>query len=273
MLFDLGGKRKRFIQVIYVLLALLMGGGLVLFGIGGDANGGLFDALGISSNSSTADDPSYEKQIDKANEALAANPEDEKALLLLARYQYLSGSAANETDETTGQTVLTEDSLDRFDQAIDAWQRYLDTKPEQPSDDVANLMVQAYTAAIDLGSPLAQDQLRELAETAQIVAEEQRTFGTYTRVVNFAYIAGEDEIGDEAAKQARAVATDETQRKQVDQLVKQSQAQAKQVQQQIAGAGADPSQVEDPTGGLGTSGLPPVPSAGAGAAGAPTPAP
>ena len=40
MLFDLRGRgRRRTVQVIYLTLALLLGGGLVLFGIGGDVQG------------------------------------------------------------------------------------------------------------------------------------------------------------------------------------------------------------------------------------------
>ena len=45
MLFDLKGKRKRLVQVVYVMLAILFGGGLVLFGVGGNVSGGLIDAF------------------------------------------------------------------------------------------------------------------------------------------------------------------------------------------------------------------------------------
>ena len=45
MLFDLRGRRRRAVQATYLMLALLMGGGLVLFGIGGDVSGGLVDAF------------------------------------------------------------------------------------------------------------------------------------------------------------------------------------------------------------------------------------
>ena len=41
MLFDLRGRRRRAVQATYLTLAVLMGGGLVLFGIGGDVSGGL----------------------------------------------------------------------------------------------------------------------------------------------------------------------------------------------------------------------------------------
>jgi hypothetical protein len=46
MLFDLRSPgRRNAIKVVYVTLALLMGGGLVLFGIGGEVSGGVVDAL------------------------------------------------------------------------------------------------------------------------------------------------------------------------------------------------------------------------------------
>lgn len=263
MLFDLGGKRKRFIQVIYVMLALLLGGGLVLFGIGGDANGGLLDAVGLGSNSDGAEEnPTYEKQIDDANAALATNPADEAALLKLARYQFLSGQASVETDETTGQQTLTEDALNRFTASVEAWNTYLETKPKSPDDDVASLMVQAYQSVIDLSDPLAEEQLDELVATAQVVADARPSLGTYQDLLSFAYIAGQDRVGAEAAESARAEASDETQRKGVDQLVKGAKAQGKAIQKQLAGGGKDTSQLEDPTGSLGGSGSL-VPPAGA----------
>ena len=40
MLFDLKGKRKRFVQVTYVVLAVLFAVGLIGFGIGGGVSGG-----------------------------------------------------------------------------------------------------------------------------------------------------------------------------------------------------------------------------------------
>src|SRR5919112_6271195 len=57
MLFDLrGGGRRRTVQVVYITLAFLMGGGLVLFGIGGSVSGGLIDA--ITERSGSGDDGS-----------------------------------------------------------------------------------------------------------------------------------------------------------------------------------------------------------------------
>ena len=66
MLFDLRSRgRRRTVQATYLGLALLMGGGLVLFGVGtGGGGGGLLNAFGggstgacVSSMSSRVADP------------------------------------------------------------------------------------------------------------------------------------------------------------------------------------------------------------------------
>src|SRR4051794_41952066 len=57
MLFDLRARgRRRAIKVIYLFLAILMGGGLVFFGIGGNTSGGLFDAFKGNGGGSNGDD-------------------------------------------------------------------------------------------------------------------------------------------------------------------------------------------------------------------------
>lgn len=231
MLFDLQGKRKRAVQVIYLGLALLMGIGLVGLGIGGDASGGIFDALGIGGGSGSSE-PQYQQEIDKANEALATNPKDEQALLTLTRYEFLSARDADDVDETTGQRTPTSESIDHYENSVDAWQRYLATDPKKPDDDVASLAMQAYLVTIDPTSTLGDRDLRKLVEATQIVADARPSYGTYSDLARYAYIAGEDEIGAKAAADAKREAVDKTQREAVDQLVKDAKATRKAILQQ-----------------------------------------
>src|SRR6188472_3665828 len=112
MLFELGGKRKRLIQAIYVCLALLMFVGLVGLGIGSNVSGGIFDALGIG-GSNTSSSPQYDAQIERAESTLQTNPKDEKALLTLARTHFLAGQAATETDDQ-GRITLTDETLAQY---------------------------------------------------------------------------------------------------------------------------------------------------------------
>src|SRR5581483_11448406 len=59
MLFDLRGRgRRRTVQAVYLGLAVLIGGGLVLFGVGtGSGFGGLLNAFTNNNNSSSSNQP------------------------------------------------------------------------------------------------------------------------------------------------------------------------------------------------------------------------
>src|SRR5918992_5964954 len=93
MLFDLRGRRRRAVQATYLTLAVLMGGGLVFFGIGGDVSGGLFDAFSERSGNTSGSDETFEERRDEANERLRVNPRDQEALKLLVRANYQLASS------------------------------------------------------------------------------------------------------------------------------------------------------------------------------------
>jgi len=85
VLFDLKGRRRRVVQATYLMLAILMGGGLVFFGIGGDVSGGLFDAF--SDRSSSGNDIVQER-IEENEDKVEADPQNAAALKELARDWY-----------------------------------------------------------------------------------------------------------------------------------------------------------------------------------------
>src|SRR3954452_14147176 len=87
MLFDLKGKRRRAVQITYLALAILMGAGLVLFGIGSSVNGGLSDLFSGGGGSNTADKTS-QKKIDTAENQLAADPQNTAAIAAVIRGHY-----------------------------------------------------------------------------------------------------------------------------------------------------------------------------------------
>src|SRR4051794_17525479 len=97
MLFDLSsGKRRTVVRIVYALLALLIGGGLVLFGIGG-SQGGIFDALGIGGGDSGGGNPQYDQQISDDEAKLKENPKDAAALIDLSKTHYLSATSTGVT--------------------------------------------------------------------------------------------------------------------------------------------------------------------------------
>src|SRR4029077_5088578 len=95
MLFDLRSRgRRRTVQVVYLGLALLMGGGLVLFGVGaGNGIGGLLNAF--TGNGSGNSQGAAVSQAEKtALKQTRLNPNDPAAwsALVSARWETASGN-------------------------------------------------------------------------------------------------------------------------------------------------------------------------------------
>ena len=253
MLFDLSsGKRRRVVQVVYATLALLMGGSLVFFGIGSDAPGGLLDAVGLGSNSSGDSESGYEQQIEDAESQLEGNPNDPEALRDLARYRALDASSAVVRDETTGQvTEIPPEAQSGFEQAVEAWQRYLDTDPSRPDASVAASVAGAYVLLGDAEGA---------AEAQQIVAEQQNTALAYSELARFLYADFQFKAADEAAAKTAKLA-DASQREQIIKDFERLSEQAHRLQEQQqkeaeqgGGKDAGEEQLTDPFGALGGSG-------------------
>lgn len=249
MLFELGGKRKRLIQVIYVCLAALMFIALVGFGIGGATGGGIFDALGIGGGSSNSD-PRYDQQIQRAEQTLETKPKDEKAMLTIARYNYLAGQSSVQVD-AQGRQTFTDESISRYRAATDAWERYLATDPKQPDDGVATLMVNAYSAAAGSDPTTLESDLKGAFKAAQIVAEARPSAGTDLQLATYAYLAGEDKVGKEAEARALKQAPDPATKSQIKAQVAQAQQQGKAIARSLKQSAPDQSQLQNPLGGIG----------------------
>ena len=164
MLFDLRGRgRRRTIQAIYVTLAILMGGGLVLFGIGGNTSGGLFDAF---KGGGGGGNDTFSKQITQAEKTLKANPNDAAAWVVLARARFQQAGQGDSYDQQTSQ--FTDKGKSRLQQSATAWEHYLSLNPRKPDDSLASLMVQVY-------SPSALNQPAKGVKAAQIVTATRPT--------------------------------------------------------------------------------------------------
>ena len=112
MLFDLRGRRRRAVQATYLTLAVLMGGGLVLFGIGGGTSGGIVDAItGNGSGGST--DSALDNRIENQEKKLKASPNDPATLAELVRLQYQAAAS----NVPSGTTTIPEDGRDNLRRA------------------------------------------------------------------------------------------------------------------------------------------------------------
>jgi hypothetical protein len=207
VLFDLKGRRRRVVQATYLMLAVLMGGGLVFFGIGGDVSGGLFDAF---SDRSSSGNQIVEDRIEDNEEKLDKNPNDKGALKDLVRDWY---QLANEqADPNTGQ--YTDEGKERLAEADEVWQRYLGVEKKKPEPSLASLMVQVY-------GPTGLNQAADAAEAAEIITEAQPTAQAYLQLTQYAAQAGQKRKAELAGKKAIELAP-KKQRSTVKALVEQA---------------------------------------------------
>ena len=194
------------VQGVYLMLAVLMGGGLVFFGIGGDVSGGLFDAFSDRSSSGNA---LVEDRIEENEDKVEANPKDKAALQALVRDWY---QLANEqVDATTRQ--YSDEGKERLAEADVAWQAYLQAV-EKPEPSLASLMIQVY----DVGG---LNQPADAAEAAEIVAVDQRSAQAYLQLVQYAALAGQERKADLAGMKAIELAP-KAQRSSVKAFVEQA---------------------------------------------------
>src|SRR3954471_19564047 len=221
MLFDLQGKRRRLVQATYLILAVLMGGGLVLFGVGsGSVSGGLFDAItGKSSNNGSSINSTVNNRIKRDEKALKLNPQNQAALADLVRSHYQL--ATDDADANTGAFGPTGKA--QLQKASSAWKRYVDAA-EKPSDSLASLMLQAYGEG-GLNKP------SDAATAAELIANARPSAQAYLTLAQYAQQAGQTRKAQLAGLKALDLAP-----KNQKKLVKQ-QIQAIKASAGAAGAG------------------------------------
>jgi hypothetical protein len=206
MLFDLRGRRRRAVQATYLTLAVLMGGGLVLFGIGGDVSGGLFDAFSDRSGGSASEQ--LEDRIDRFEERLDANPRNEAALKALVRDYHALATA----QLPTGAVEYPEEARDELRQADQYWQRYLEVEDGEVDASLARLALTVY----DQG---ALNEPEEALAAMRVVAEAGNDYESYLALVQRAAAAGDERTADLAGQKAVELAPKRL-KKQVRQQVK-----------------------------------------------------
>ena len=227
MLFDLKGKRRRVVQGVYLTLAILMGAGLVLFGIGSDVSGGLGDLFKDGGGSNQAD-KTIQKRIDAAEKKLLTNPRDAAALAELTRghYQLATAKADPQTSEFTAK------ARPELEKTVAAWQRYKQAV-KKPDPSLGSLVVQAYAGLGQLATKEAQEQQQQpdgakqywegAAEASEIIADARPNAQNYIQLVQYASLAGQTRKADLAGEKAIELAP-KNQKKEAKAAVEQAKA-------------------------------------------------
>jgi hypothetical protein len=237
MLFDLRSPhRRRVIKVVYVFLAVLIGGGLIFFGIGNGSNfGGLLTAAGGGGGTATGE-KQYTKALASAEKAAKASPDKAALWLKVGEAAYTLATLSTNYDSSLGYTKSGHVALNQMRQA---WTNYLALDPTNP-----NTLFAEEVAAAFGPSPSGVGDYKT-AEVAQgIVAANEPTVSSYEYLAYYSWLAKDDTSGDLAAKKAKQLATKTTVSSVVTTLTEMATA-----------AGATlPAGVTGPTGATGSTG-------------------
>jgi hypothetical protein len=192
MLFDLRGRgRRTTVRVIYMGLALLMGVGLVGFGIGGGFGGGGF--LNAASQNEGSSSASFSSQIKKYQKLTSQQPGNSEAWekLLKAQLHEAGGEAY-----VTSTGVLTSKGHELFAQAARSWGSYLALNPPKPSVELAQQMIRVFGEE-GLSKPAEEVQILQI-----VVAAKPTNVAYYAQLAKYAYLAKNTRVGDLASAKA-----------------------------------------------------------------------
>ena len=256
MLFDIRGRRKHAVKVIYAILAVLMGASLFLT-VGPVNIGELFS--NNTSSSGEAAKP-YEEQAERIEAKLRKDPEDAQLLVSLTRARVTAGNSllSIEPDEED----LT-DALQQYQLASASWSEYLEATKE-PSAGVAQLIAPALVSLAERARtlPEAESNIEAASEAAAIVAEQRPTLNSFSTLALYTYFTGDFAAAEKAQAEAKKLTKEKFEVEQLDKQMKEVKERAEKFQQELkraeaaskAGAGGNegnPESLENPSNPLG----------------------
>jgi hypothetical protein len=212
VLFDLRSRgRRRTVQVVYLGLAILIGGGLVLFGVGtGSGNGGLLNAF--SGNSSNQQGAVFSQQEKADIKATQKNPGSASAWANLLNARYQNASSADFNTNTSTYSAAGKKELAA---ATVAWQHYVGLT-KNPNGNLAIIAASAYGK---LGQYANQASAWEIASTA-----DPSSVKGFECLAISAYAAKQTRKGDLASAKAASMVP-KAQRKTVSQEINAAKTQ------------------------------------------------
>jgi len=199
MLFDIRGRRKNVLRVIYAILALLMGASLFL--VVGPINIGSL----LGGNESSNVTGQYEEQVQRIERKLRKSPEDPELLIGLMRARINTGNSLAEANPETGEVAQTSESIQQLQLASEAWSKYQKATDEPSPGAAIQIAGTLYTLAqYSRTGQEFEANMRGAAQAQQLVAEQRPSKGSYSTLTIYSYY-GQDFKG--AAKARRKTET------------------------------------------------------------------
>ena len=206
MLFDIRGRRKHVVKVVYAILALMMGASLFL--VVGPVNIG-----SLLSNTNEVDRSTeiFNEQIERTEQRLRKDPNNEDILISLTRARINAGRANSEVDQTTGEATVTVKARTEYEKANDAWARYLKVAKGEPNPSLASLVAGTAFLLAQNSKTYAEaiEYLGAAADAARFAAQARPSVGAWTTLAAYAYLSGDKATGAEAGAQGEGAGQDQ----------------------------------------------------------------
>ena len=252
MVFDIRGRRKVAVKVVYAVLAVLMGASLFL--VVGPLNiGELFNS---TSSSGEAAKP-FEEQAERIEAKLRKEPEDEQLLASLTRAQVSAGNSILSSPEASESDLPN--VLQQYRQASSSWSEYL-KQTNEPQAGLAQLIAPALVKLAENphSLPEAARNLEAATEAQQIVAKQRPTLNSLSTLALYAYFTGDFAGAEKAEAQAKQKANAKFEVEQLEKQLSEIKKRAKAFQKEVKSAEAaekaasknnkgNPESLENPT--------------------------
>lgn len=215
MVFDIRGRRKHAVKVVYAILAVLMG--LSLFLVVGSVN--LAELFSGSSGGSNAG-KEFEATASRIEKELKKEPEDSTKLLALTRTRINAANSYYEVGPEEERTPSAE-SLQQLQLASDSWGKYLKAT-SKPTAGAAQLMAPSFIVLAQHSAtvPEAQTNLEAAAQAQRIIMEQRPSLNSLTTLAFYEAALGRNKEARKLGKEAAPYAHTKFERENIDNEIK-----------------------------------------------------
>jgi len=214
MVFDIRGRRRNAVKVVYGILAVLMGLSLFLV-VGGFNLSELFNGSG-----GTEAGKEFEATATRLEQELKKEPEDPQKLLALTRARVNAANSYYEIGPEEERTPTTE-TVEQLNLASDSWDKYLKATDE-PTPGAAQLMAPNFILLAQNSKtfPEAQVNLEAAATAQRIIKEKSPSLNSLTTLAFYEAVLGNKKEAQKLIKEAKPYAHTKFERENVDNEVK-----------------------------------------------------
>lgn len=260
MVFDIRGRRRHVVKVVYAILAVLMAASLFL--VTGALNVGSIFGGNTSGESATS---SLEKEAARIERRLAKSPEDEDILASLTRTRINTANTMIAGVETEGESV-SQGSIEEIQQELaqvsEDWSNYLEAAKE-PNPGLAIQVAPALFQAARLASSNAEavEKIKTATAAQKILTEARPNLNSWSTLAIYALYAQEFKVAEHAKEEATKLTTSKFAREQFENEIEKTEKAAKELGKAVKAEetaqtkSAGKESLENPLQGLGGSTL------------------